>query len=170
MSFIGHVRKREAKSGLTTYQIIVEEESEYTGGKRKRHYKTIKGIKKDAEKAMRQMITELENRTFTKDSKITVADFMNQWIELYIKNQLSPTTVQHYVDQTNNYIIPQFGDMYLQQLKNIDIQKLVFSLAQERLSYANYQITMDIYSHVLKSVEKEATDKIDNALFSSHAA
>ena len=130
MSFTGHVRKREAKSGLTTYQIIVEEESEFTGGKRKRHYKTIKGSKKDAEKAMRQMITELENRTFTKDSKITVADFMNQWIELYIKNQLSPTTVQHYVDQTNNYIIPQFGDMYLQQLKNIDIQKWVLSLQQ----------------------------------------
>ena len=30
MSVTGHVRKREAKSGLTTYQIIVEEESEIT--------------------------------------------------------------------------------------------------------------------------------------------
>lgn len=37
-------------------------------------------------------------------------------------------------------------------------------VAQERLGHSNYQITMDIYSHVLKSVEKEAADKIDSAL------
>ena len=128
MSFTGHVRKRETKSGITTYQITVEEEAVSSSGKRKRYYKTVKGSKKDAEKAMRKMITELENRTFTKDSKITVKDFMHQWIDLYIKNQLSPTTVQHYIDQTENYIIPEFGDKYIQQLKNIDIQKWIFSL------------------------------------------
>lgn len=128
MSFTGHIRKREAKSGLTTYQIIVEEETESSAGKRKRYYKTIKGSKKQAERAMREFITELENKSFTKDSKITVKDFMHQWIDLYIKNQLSPTTVQHYIDQTENYIIPQFGDVYVQQLRNIDIQKWIFSL------------------------------------------
>ncbi|MGN1480617.1 tyrosine-type recombinase/integrase [Porcipelethomonas sp.] len=131
MPFTGHVRKRNTKSGITTYQIIVEEEAEFSTGKRKRYYKTIKGSKKQAEKAMREFITELENKTFVKDSKITVKDFMHQWIELYIKNQLSPTTVQHYIDQTEKYIIPKFGNLYLQQLKNIDIQKWIFSLQQE---------------------------------------
>lgn len=128
MSFTGHVRKREAKSGITTYQIIVEEEAVFSTGKRKRYYKTIKGSKKDAEKAMRQMINDLEKQTFTKDTKITVRDFMHQWLDLYIKNQLSPTTVQHYIDQTEKYIIPAFGDMNIQQLKNIDVQKWIFSL------------------------------------------
>lgn len=110
MAFTGHVRKRETKSGLTTYQIIVEEEMSCSNGKRKRYYKTIKGNKKEAERAMRQMITDLENKTFVKDAKITVKDFMHQWLDLYIKGQLSPTTVQHYIDQTENYIIPEFGN------------------------------------------------------------
>ena len=77
---------------------------------------------------MRDMIHELETRTFVKDNRITVRDFMHQWLEIYVKNQLSPTTVQHYIDQTEKYIIPQFGDTCLQQLKNIDIQKWIFSL------------------------------------------
>ena len=131
MPFTAHLRKREAKSGITTYQIVAEEEAGYSTGKRKRYYKTIKGSKKDAEKAMRNFISELENRTFTKDSKITVKEFMQQWLELYVKGQLSPTTIQHYIDQTNNYIIPEFGDMYLQQVKNIDVQKWVFSLQKQ---------------------------------------
>ena len=128
MPYTGHVRKRESKSGVTTYQIIVEEESDHYTGKRKRFYKTIKGSKKDAERAMRSFISEIESKTFTKDSKIKVKDFMKQWIDLYIKGQLSPTTVQHYVYQTEKYILPVFGDLHLQQLRNIDIQKWVFSL------------------------------------------
>jgi integrase len=128
MPYTGHVRKRTTKSGITTYQVIVEEESSFANGKRKRYYKTIQCGKKQAEKVMRDMIHELETRTFVKDNRITVRDFMHQWLEIYVKNQLSPTTVQHYIDQTEKYIIPQFGDTCLQQLKNIDIQKWIFSL------------------------------------------
>ena len=55
MPFTGHVRKRNTKSGITTYQIIVEKESDTKTGKRERYYKTIKGSKKDAERAMRTL-------------------------------------------------------------------------------------------------------------------
>lgn len=43
-------------------------------------------------------------------------------------------------------------------------------VAQERLGHSSYQITMDIYSHVLKKVEKEAADKLDEALFDKPSA
>ena len=74
MPFTAHLRKREAKSGITTYQIVAEEEAGYSTGKRKRFYRTVKGSKKEAEKAMRNFINELENRTFTKDSKSFVVN------------------------------------------------------------------------------------------------
>ena len=60
MPFTAHLRKRESKSGITTYQIVAEEEAEFSTGKRKRFYRTVKGSKKEAEKAMRNFINELE--------------------------------------------------------------------------------------------------------------
>lgn len=38
-------------------------------------------------------------------------------------------------------------------------------IIQQRLGHSNYQITMDIYSYVLPSVEKESAIKLNNALF-----
>ncbi|MFQ9857369.1 MAG: hypothetical protein ACLRYD_12590 [Ruminococcus callidus] len=90
MPYTGHVRKRTTKSGITTYQVIVEEESSFANGKRKRYYKTIQGGKKQAEKVMRDMIHELETRTFVKDNRITVRDFMHQWLEIYVKISSPP--------------------------------------------------------------------------------
>ena len=42
-------------------------------------------------------------------------------------------------------------------------------VAQERLGHASYQITMDIYSHVLQKVEKDASDRIEAVLFEKDA-
>lgn len=42
-------------------------------------------------------------------------------------------------------------------------------VAQMRLGHSDYSTTMNIYSHVLKSVETEAAEKIENAIFSSIA-
>ncbi len=66
MPYTGHVRKRTTKSGITTYQVIVEEESSFANGKRKRYYKTIQGGKKQAEKVMRDMIHELKPELLSK--------------------------------------------------------------------------------------------------------
>ena len=42
-------------------------------------------------------------------------------------------------------------------------------VAQMRLGHSDYSTTMNIYSHVLETVENEAAEKIENAIFSSIA-
>jgi site-specific recombinase XerD len=40
-------------------------------------------------------------------------------------------------------------------------------VAQQRLGYASISTTMDIYSHVITEVEKEAAAKLNDGIFSS---
>ena len=38
-------------------------------------------------------------------------------------------------------------------------------VASERLGHSKINITLDLYSHVLKEMQEEAANKIDNAIF-----
>lgn len=130
MSVTGHIRKRVNKNS-TTYQVIVESSSANADGSRNRIFKTIKGTKKDAEKLLREMITEVENQSYVKNNNITLDVFIKDWLDLYIKDNVSPTTMEQYVNQVNNYIIPKFGNKRLQDIKNIDIQRWINELKEK---------------------------------------
>ena len=78
----GHIKKRTTKTG-TSYQLIVEDERDATTGKRNRHYKTIKGTKKQAEIELRKFITEVENGGVCITSSVKVKDWIPEWINTY---------------------------------------------------------------------------------------
>jgi len=126
MEVTGHIRKRETK-GEVSYQIIVETPSALHG-KRNRIYKSIKGSKKQAEALLRQMIAEVEAQNYVKPTKLTVADWMHQWMELYLEGNRSPTTLEGYRNQIEKYIIPALGNVYLQDLTPAMVQKWVNQL------------------------------------------
>lgn len=65
MSVTEHIRKRVNKNSIT-YQVIVESGSVNIDGSINRIFKTIKGTKKDAEKLLLEMITEVENQSYIK--------------------------------------------------------------------------------------------------------
>lgn len=126
-----HLRRRKTKDGYS-WQIIIELEQDPVTGKRNRIFKTVPDCtKKEAEKIMRGMLSELDNKTFVRDSGITVAEFLSEWLNTYIKPHKSPTTIRGYEANINNYIIPAFGKVKLQNLTAIDIQKFYNELKKE---------------------------------------
>ena len=128
MQVSGHIRKRQTKSGSPSYQIIIELPFNHEKGKRNRIFKTVKGTKKEAEKVMRKMMDDLENHTYIKDNNMTIKEFMEMWVDLYLIN-LSPTTLKGYKYQIDNYIINQkIGKTRLQDLTTSDVQQWINTL------------------------------------------
>lgn len=125
----GHVRKRTNK-GSITWQIVLELGLD-ENGKRIRKFKATNGTKKEAEKEMQQIISELEGGTFIEENKMTVATYLRSWVKTYVEPNLSPTTIDGYKSNIENYIIPKIGTIQLQKLSPMHLQDMYLMLSKK---------------------------------------
>ena len=119
----GHVRKRGQ-----AWQIVIQLPPCPVTGKRNRIYKSVDGNKREAEKIMRQMMADIETGGYVKDTTLTVESYLRQWHTDYIKPFKSPTTSATYLYNLENYVIPVFGKLGLQQLTTAAIQRWINNL------------------------------------------
>lgn len=112
----GHVRKRGSK-----WCIVVDIGKDENG---KRKQKWISGFKtkKEAEAALADVIRQIETNTFIIPEKITFGEFLNYWLENYVKTNLSPTTAWGYESIITKHIQPVLGSIELQKLKPFHLQ------------------------------------------------
>ena len=52
----------------------------YLDGERKVNVKTYRGTKREAEKILREIVSSLDNGTYIDPSKMTVGDFISEWL------------------------------------------------------------------------------------------
>ncbi len=123
----GSIMKRETANGHH-WQITIELPKDPVTGKRVRRYKTVRGTKKEAERAMHEYIRELEKGYYVTDSKITISEWIKTWLEVYITPNVSPTTLSRYQGMIRRYIDPMLGHMQVQQLNTLAVQSWVNSL------------------------------------------
>jgi len=118
----GHIRKRKTSNGYT-WQIIIEAGFE-SEGKRKRIYKTVNGTKKEAEKVLTMMLTELNKGTLIEPSRLTVQEYLREWVKTYVEPNLAPTSLDGYRVNIERHIIPSIGHLKLQDLTPLHLQRL----------------------------------------------
>jgi len=126
----GHIRKRDYKSGVS-WQIVIENGVDIKG-ERKRIYKTIKGTKKEAQKVMNEMLNDLNKGTFIEPKKVNLAEYLDEWMKTYVEPSLAKTTIESYKANIYGHIIPNIGDIEIQKLNPIDIQKFYNKLMTEK--------------------------------------
>lgn len=129
----GHIRKRIGKNGAVSYQLTAEGERDPITGKRDRRFKTVNGTKKQAEVALRKMITDLEEGNITTLSSMKLADWIDQWLDIYLPN-IEETTRVGYQEKVDTYIKPKLGHIPLKALKADNVQLWVNELNQRGLA------------------------------------
>jgi len=124
----GHIRKKKLKNGHV-WQVVVETGTELNG-KRKRIYRNVRGTKSEAQKVLAALLTELDSGTYVEPDKITLGEYLRDWMQTYVEPNLSPTTVDSYRINVEKHIIPRIGHIKLQELKPMHLQKFYHALMQ----------------------------------------
>lgn len=144
----GSIRQK-SKKNKNSWQIQI-----YTGigpdGKHKRHFETVKGRKDDAERRLREILSNLDKGVIcTPPGKLTVADILNQWLDGYVKTNCSQRTLDGYESIVTNHLVPALGQYQLKYLKQQHIQSY-YGKAVENLSSRTVHHQHRVLSQALK--------------------
>lgn len=116
VSMTGHVRKRGNK-----WNFVIDIGHD-ENGKRKQKWSSGFNTKKEAQAALTQKLHELQTGTYIDSSSITVAEYLQYWLEAYAKTNTSPRTYEGYEMIVNKHLIPSLGRYQLQKLQPSQIQ------------------------------------------------
>ncbi len=115
----GHVRQRTKGS----WEICVDVGPDPTSGKRKRHFETVRGRKTDAQRRLVEIMANLEKGLYINSQRLTLRDYLHQWLEGYVRTNCSVRTLDGYQTTVERHLIPHLGHIQLGQLQPQHIQE-----------------------------------------------
>ena len=101
------------------------------GADRNQRQKTFNS-KKDAEKFLREVEYKRDQNTLLTPKNRTVEEFFNEWIGLYAKANWQGSTYDTNVGIIRNHVIPVLGNMELNKVSPLDIEKFIDSLRSKK--------------------------------------
>ena len=115
----GHIRRRSKGS----WEITVDIGRDPVTGKRLRHFESIRGAKKDAERRLRELLHSLEHGGYAKPIRITLGAWLNGWLNSYVKTKCSLRTLDGYNTIVERHLTTNLGMIPLSQLRPQHIQE-----------------------------------------------
>ena len=87
-------------------------------------YKNVLGkTQAEVKEKLKQAIGEAQTLDITKAGKYTVGEWMEVWFQDYAKIKVRPSSHQTYQGYIQNHIRPNIGDIPLEKLTSLDLQK-----------------------------------------------
>jgi integrase len=123
-------------------------------GKYIQHSETVVGTHPEAEKRLRQLLTDLDKGIFVRPGKATVGEYLVRWLSDYVKPNLSPSTHALYSIICTKHIIPTLGNVALAKLKPTQLQHLYAAKQEAGLSNRTVQLIHTTLHKALKNAVK----------------
>ncbi len=159
----GHITKR----GKNSYSIAVSLGRDPITRKYKYQWVSVKGTKKDAEKRLSELLHQLDNGTFMRPQKTTLGEYLQRWLEDYVKPNLSPRGFERYESIVRVYLIPGLGSIPLTQVKPEHIQTHYSAMQNRGLSALTVRYHHTVLHKALQTAIKRgllgrnAADSVD---------
>jgi len=122
----GHVEK--VRGTKNRFRIVVEAGDDYITGNRKRIVRYHTGRESEATDIMAMIIAELEKGTHVDPDKVTIYEWMIEWLREYKKPVLRPRTYELYTYYAEHFLKPNIGTTALQKLRPEQLQRFYNSL------------------------------------------
>jgi len=127
----GYIRQRSKGS----WEITIDIGRDPATGKRLRHFESIKGTKKDTQRRLVELLANVEKGSYIKPQRLSLAEYLQQWLDGYVSTNCSPRTSDSYQSITSRHLIPNLGHVPLTQLQPQHIQQYyAHALTQGRVN------------------------------------
>ncbi|MEJ8547138.1 tyrosine-type recombinase/integrase [Brevibacillus borstelensis] len=117
------------------YCFVVELGRDELTGKRKQKWFSGFKTKKEAQQAQVEKLREIQTGLLVETSDMTVAEYMDYWLENYAKVSCRHTTYNVYRQRTQRYVIQLIGRIKLKDLKTMHLQKMYADLLKNGAKY-----------------------------------
>jgi integrase len=114
----GTIRQRSAGS----WTVIVDLGPDPVTGRRRQHWKTVRGPKREAEAELAKLIHERSTGIEQPTGHETVAEYLDRWLRDYVATNTAPKTEQTYREIAKRHLVPAFGALELVALRPAHIQ------------------------------------------------
>ena len=109
----GSIRQRSKGS----WEITINIGRDPATGKRLRHYESVKGSKKDAQRRLAELMVTIEQGSYIKPRRLTLGEWLEDWVDSYVTANCSPRTVDSYRSEVRTHIATNLGAIPLTQLR-----------------------------------------------------
>jgi integrase len=103
-------------------------------GERRRTYQTVYGTRKDAERVLREVLHQRDNGFERLPGKMSVAEFLNRWLDDYAAINVAPSTASRYRIAVSKHLAPHLGPLQLTSLRPVHVQRMHATCLGEGLS------------------------------------
>jgi integrase len=114
----GHIYQR-AKGSWT---IVYDLPADTVTGRRQQKSQTVKGTKRDAQRALREVLLSIEQGAYVKPNKMNLGELLRQWLRDYAYMNTTDRTQESYTSIIERHLVPALGKVSLIDLQAQHIQ------------------------------------------------
>lgn len=146
----GHIRKR----GKSSWTVVVSLGRDPQTGKRRQLWRSVRGTKREAEALLVQLLHQRESGIDAPPGRITVAEYLRQWLSVHAKANTAPKTFRRYEQLIRVHVVPVVGSIPLTKLRPLHIQEVYTQVLQKGLSAQTalhcHRVFREALQHALK--------------------